>query len=268
MILDTWNVDTFDDELMARLHAHRVLIGNYFTTERQQFLEREAASGWLPAADNPFTRGYLDLLDDMGEELSRRTIRAWHFARLTDDEVAVIQTEGIWPGTLDTLRRRLDMRVKAGTFTAPDADSLYAASPCHHPEQQSGRLGKFWMSSVPIAPDDDGVEPVLGQWGGEATYFWLEDERLTKLLATIGMPRILELAVPMAKTGHSFRAAKDVVAAYARSLGCRTDRAGFDLYCVEPLGPEAILTIHHDGDITFSTMGRSYPEGFEADADA
>ena len=52
------------------------------------------------------------------------------------------------------------------------------------------------MTSDPVAPDDSGVKLLLGSWGGEATYFWLKDKRLQNLVAGIGRPRVLEIAVP------------------------------------------------------------------------
>jgi hypothetical protein len=53
------------------------------------------------------------------------------------------------------------------------------------------------MTSEPEFPDDRGVVLLLGNWGSEATYFWLRDEKLKQLVAGIGSPRILEIAVPV-----------------------------------------------------------------------
>ncbi|UGY17955.1 hypothetical protein HAP48_0011285 [Bradyrhizobium septentrionale] len=211
--IDVWDTGTFDPELMVNLKAGAQLVHDYLTTDRRQFEEREAASGWTPHATNPFASDYLAFAEAIGR----------------DDEVRIIRENGIYSGTLDTLRQRLDAQVAAGLFTAADAEALHAASPCHHREQQPGRLGKFWMTSGPILTDDGGVELLLGNWGGESTYFWLEDERLEKLVASIGRPRILEIAVPVASTNHWYSAGKAVVAAYARTIGCRPDRGAFDL---------------------------------------
>ncbi len=76
--------------------------------------------------------------------------------------VRIIRANGIYPATLDTLRRRLDALVTAGSLAAHDAEALFAASPCHHQEQQPGRLGKFWLTSEPVLTDDSGVELLLG----------------------------------------------------------------------------------------------------------
>lgn len=153
--------------------------------------------------------------------------------------------------------------MKAGMFSAADRDALYAESPFH--EQEDIRSGRFWMTSDPVPTDDSGVKLLLGHWGGEATYFWQRDERLTQLVARIGQPRILEIAVPIAKTREWYRAGKAVVAAYARLLGCRPDRGAFDLYSITDLGPETVMAIHTAGEEPFRLMAHGYPAEFVLD---
>lgn len=262
--IDVWDIDTFDEELRAKPRREESLIRDYLTTSRRQFLEREASDHRMPHPENPHAADYIAFTEEVGRDMESRTIRAWHYARLVDEEVRAMREGGIYPGTLDTLRRRLDAQVTAGALSAADADKLYKASPCHHPEQQPGRLGKFWMASEPIRADDGGVEPLLESWGGESTYFWLKDERLKALVATIGQPRILEVAVPLAKTTHSFSGGRAVIGAFARTLGCRPDREGFDLYTLEPLEPAAILAVHTEGEPKFKKVGRGYPTTFKA----
>jgi hypothetical protein len=55
------------------------------------------------------------------------------------------------------------------------------------------------------------VKPLLENWGGESTYFWLENEGLKALVAKIGRPRILEVAIPIAKTRHGYSAGRAVI---------------------------------------------------------
>ena len=262
-LIDVWDTKTFDRELLSKLHANDQLVRDYLATDRRQYEDREASDHRMPHPINPYASKYLAFLEDIGRDFMQvRTIRAWHYTRLVDDEVRVIRASGIYPGTLDTLRLRLDASAAVGLLTVADADALFAASPCHHPEQQAGRLGKFWLTSDPVPADDSGVELLLGNWGGEVTYYWLRDKKLEKRVAEIGRPRILEIAVPIAKTNQWYPAGKAVVAAFARTLGCRSDRGTFDLYATAALGPEAILTIHTAGDASFEAMARQYPVGF------
>jgi hypothetical protein len=262
--IDVWNTGTFDQELKSKLEAKAQLIRDYLTTDRRLFEEREASDHRMPHATNPYGGRYQAFVEDVGRELMQaRVIRAWHYTRLVDAEVDIIGENGLYPSTLETLRRRQDALVKAGALSAADRDALYAESPFH--EQEDIRSGRFWMTSDPVAINDSGVKLLLGHWGGEATYFWQRDERLTQLIAGIGQPRILEVAVPIAKTREWFSAGKAVVAAYARTLGCRPDRGAFDLYSMSELGPEMVMAIHTAGDEAFKLMARGYPAKFVLD---
>ncbi|UQR61659.1 hypothetical protein LRP30_33300 [Bradyrhizobium sp. C-145] len=255
---------TFDEALWQMLEQKAELIRNYLTTSRRQFLEREASDHTRPYPTNPYAGDYQDLVEAVGREMNHRTIRAWHYTRLVEDEVRNIRETGIYPGTLETLRCRLDAQARAGLLSAADVEALYTASPCHHPEQQPGRLGKFWLTSDPVRIDDGGVKLLLENWGGEATYFWLEDERLEKLVAGMGRARILEVGVPVEKTNQWLSAGRAVVGAFARTLGCRPDHGAFDLYTMEPLGAAAILAVHTAGETTFKRVGRGYPTGYRS----
>jgi hypothetical protein len=130
-LIDVWDTGTFDEEPMAALTANKQLIHDYLTTDRRQFEEREAANRWMPHATNPYARDYMAFVEAVGHDIMQsRTIRAWHYTRLVDDEVRIIQENGIYPGTLETLKPRLDARARAGLITTADANALYAASPC------------------------------------------------------------------------------------------------------------------------------------------
>jgi hypothetical protein len=261
--IDVWNVASFDPALLTTLCNHSQLIRDYLTTSHRQFLEREADHRALPPS-NPHDEQYLAFVEEIGREMETRTIRAWHYTRLVDDEARIIRENGIYAGTLDTLRHRLEALATAGLLTAADAEALYAASPYHDREQQPGRLWKFWLTSTPERTNDSGVRRLLENWGGESTYFWLEDDRLKKLVAKIGRPRILEVAVPIAKTRHAYSAGCAIVGAFARTLGCRPDREAIDVYITGSLDPTAILAIHSDGEPIFRKIGKGYPVGFVA----
>jgi hypothetical protein len=151
--------------------------------------------------------------------------------------------------------------VAAGVLSADVAQMLYSASPFHS-EQLKARLNKFWMVSHPRAVDDGGVRPLLACWGGEVASMWTRDLKLLGLLSATGKPRIVELGVPMALTRHSYQAGVAIVATFGRSLSCIPSKHAFDLYAIAPLGPEAVLAVHTEGDANYAAMGRSYPDGF------
>jgi hypothetical protein len=134
-LIDVWNVETFDQYLLAELRANAELIRNYIVTERNNFLEREASNRRGPYPTNPYAASYLRFLEDVGRDMEARTIRARHYTRLTDAETNTLRNTGIYASTLETLRRRLDAQVAAGVFSAEIADALFAQSPFHHDEQ-------------------------------------------------------------------------------------------------------------------------------------
>jgi hypothetical protein len=99
--------------------------------------------------------------------MEQRSIRGWHYTRLTDDETALLESDGVHTSTLADIRRRLDLQVSARRLSAETAAALYAASPFH--EQHDSRAGKFWMASHPVPADDGGVELLLGHWAVKAS---------------------------------------------------------------------------------------------------
>ena len=202
--IDVWNLDTFDAALLTGLNSERDLLRNYALTEKKQFLEREAADGWVPSASNPYAAERNCFIERViMPAMEQRTIRAWHYTRLTDSEVTLLTSGGVYVSTLEQIRRRLDVQVSALTLSAETADALYAASPFHL--QNNSRAGKFWMTSHPVSADNSGVELLLQHWGGEGVYFWLKDAQLVEQVKRFGRPRVIELAVPMKVTPTRIR---------------------------------------------------------------
>lgn len=262
--IDVWDRRSFDNALIDFLQSEAALIHDYLVTERQIVLQYDRARGPnrnIFRPDNPHTHQFHCLLEAMDEEMKNRTIRAFHYTRLTDAEVAILWDDGIHLSTPATLRRRLDVLMSDSLLAPEIADGLYAASPFHS-QQREARSNKFWMTSYPVSVDDSGVEPLMARWGGEVGSSWMEDPTFLALLTRIGKRRIIELAVPLALTDYcSYLAGEAVIATFGRSLGCIPDKDGFfDFYVTAPLLPEAILAVHSEGDSTFAAMGRTYPK--------
>jgi hypothetical protein len=220
----------------------------------------------MPYPENPFAGEFMAVSDHIGRLMEERTIRAWHYTRLTDAEVETLRRDGIQLSTLDSFRARLAVQVAAGILDQDTADQLFTDSPFQG-DQRRSRANKFWMVSHPHEIEDGGVELLLESWGGEVTYFWQRDPVLQALLRDIGRPRVLEIAVPMARAWGSSSAGTAVVAAYGRALGWRCDTKAFDLYVHQPLGPENVLMVHSEGEPSFCALARGYPAGYESDLD-
>jgi hypothetical protein len=262
--IDVWDIASYDRELREDLDVHAEDIRNFMDISRRHWLEREASDHTQPYPENPYSGIFMAVSDHIGRLMEERTIRAWHYTRMTDAEVLALLKDGILLSTIDSLRMRLAAQVAAGEFDDTTAERLLAGSPFHH-DHRGSRANKFWMVSHPHEPDDSGVELLLESWGGEVVYFWQRDPELQALLQTIGRSRVLELAVPMAKAWSSSAAGAAVVAAYGRSLGCHYDSKMFDLYAHQPLGPESVLAVHSEGESGFAGLGRTYPATYRPD---
>ncbi|TBN14854.1 hypothetical protein EYC79_07465 [Agrobacterium cavarae] len=260
-LIDVWDITTFDADLMAVLQNNGDVLLDYELVDRKNYEEQQGADRWVPLPDNPFAIERMHILEEIVlPAMEHRTIRAWHYTRLTDAEADCLRASGIHMSDATGVRRRLNAQVEAGAFDTETADAIYRKSPFH--SQADSRSGKFWMVSHPYPQTDGGVELLLQHWGGEGVYFWLTDPAHIELVQKIGRPRILEVAVPLFVTTSSYSAAKAVVSTYVESLGARPEWSAFDLYATSPLGKHAILGVHTIGDASFAAMARGYPAGF------
>lgn len=267
--IDVWDVETFDQELMELLEGSATLIGQYQLEEDEIVRAHDLGLGGsrsILRPTNQFTSRFLFLTEAVGRVMQERTIRAFHYTRLTDGEVTALKLEGVHLSTPESLRARLSARVAAGDITTEMAAALHAASPLQN-GQMKLRSGKFYMASHPLPVDDGGVRPLLARWGGEVAAMWVRDPAMSALLSRIGQPRVVEVAVPLATTAHSYSAAEAVVAAFGRTLGCEPGKRGFDLHTTAPLPPASVLAVHSEGERCFAELGRGYPGSF-VDADA
>jgi NAD(P)-dependent dehydrogenase (short-subunit alcohol dehydrogenase family) len=259
--IDVWNVDTFDGPLIAALLSQQQLLLDYFRTDRANYLEREASDHRGPPPSNPFAGAYYRFAEGLVPMMERQTIRAWHHTRMTDREVETARRGGLYPATLATLRTRLEDLVAMGELSVDDATSIFAMSPFQG-DALGSRHNRFWMTSHPHRIDDGGVTSLLAHWGGESAYFSHRQDELLEKLSSIGLPRVLEVAVPLALTPDAYSAAKAAIHRYARSLGCHADWGGFDLYTQSPLDADALLRVNTLGEPDFALLARGYPTGF------
>jgi hypothetical protein len=141
-LIDVWDAQSFDPELTARLHDHLDVITAYVARDREIFLAHELGrSRSLMRPENVHAGAFIALQEAMGE----RTIRAWHYTRLTDAEVDLLHRDGIHLSTPQTLKTRFAVLVASGDLTTAQAEALFAASPFH--TQLESRIDKSWMTS-------------------------------------------------------------------------------------------------------------------------
>jgi len=264
MTIDVWNAATFDAELLDLLRGNAELIRQHVKTENANFLKYDLNNGPnrpLRRPDNLFFGGFLRLQEDLGEYMQRRTIRAWHYTRMTDDEVTVLRRDGMHLSTPDTLRERLDRLAASGAVGSECANQLFERSPIHG-DQREARAGKVWFVSHPIAVRDSRVTGLLRYWGGEVVSFWADDAALLEPIEKAGRGRVLEVGVPLAVTKHSFTAAGAVLATYARAIEGVEGANAFDLCAIEPIPGSSVLRVNTEGDGAYEAIGDSYPADF------
>jgi hypothetical protein len=264
-LIDVWSIKTFDDVLIGTLRAQAALIEAYFVTDHVLFLERESSDHRGLPPSNEHAEAFLAFVEMLGQELESRTIRAWHYARLTDGEVERIRSRGTGTSALSTLKERLEQLVATGSISSEMADLIFTGSPFHD-DPMGSRAGKFWAVSHPLPVSDAGVKDLLQYWGGESAYFWQKNGSVLAHLANLGRARVLELAAPLMMTKHAYPAARAVVSTFARSIGAPGNFGMFDLYVINALRPQAILKIHNESDPSFYRIGIDYPADIPRDA--
>jgi len=261
-IIDIWDIETYDAELVAMLAAERQLLIDYFRTDHEIDAEY-AASKHIMRRDNPHASAFYRLVDQISHAMESRTIRAWHYSRLTPDEIEQIEREGLVPSSIEDLQARLDRRVASGDFSAGQADRIFAGSPYH--AQAESRVGKLYMVANPEPHDYDGLTGVLRHWGGESTYFRLRDPEILALLRATGRAVIIEIAIPISASTRSAWAGFAAIHRFARSLGCDCETKDFELYATRALHASAVLNLHLEDDGVFQRIARGYPERYAAD---
>ena len=104
--IDVWDVCTFDSALVELLKEHADLIRDYLETDHQIFLSHDLGRGpsdSILRPENPYASGFNDLRDVISQKMQQRTIRAFHYTRLTDGEVAAFMRDGVHLSTRATL---------------------------------------------------------------------------------------------------------------------------------------------------------------------
>lgn len=253
--IDLWNAETFDPALTALLTANLDLIRAFVAEQKAIDAEYEADQRRPMRRSNPHWDA-LHALEQEIDALARdRTARGWHYSRLTDDEVAVIRANGLTVSTLAGLARRLNARVAAGDLTEAEAKAVYNASPLH--EQGDSRLDQICFAAKPQRPTSAGVRRLLSLYGGEAASFHLEDSLLLARLETLGRPRIVEAAIPLATVRRSTPLGKAILGAFAARHNVRLDEVMPDLFAKQDLGAGTILAIHTEGEARFTAFSEA-----------
>ncbi|MHC8494432.1 hypothetical protein ACTU44_17210 [Thalassospira sp. SM2505] len=262
-MMDLWDVATFDRHVVDLLTQNECLVRDFFEEENRIFISYDLCRDpdLLCRPNNKFYDAYSELEEEVAARISRSSFRAFHYTRLTEDEVRRLRNFGIELSSSETLEHRLASQVAVGNIPADCASQLFNLSPLQN-GQKDNRSGMFWLASWPVPVSDGGVNNLLSHWGGEVVYMWLQDKKLTELIQSIGKPTVVEVCVPMSSTKDVFRASRAVVRTFARSLGLHAEGGEFDVCVRENLPPTAILRVHQSGDLDFMNLAQGYPKSY------
>jgi hypothetical protein len=149
--IDVWNLETFDEALLAELNARRDLLRDYEFTSKRNFLEQQAAKEWVPLKSNTYAaeRNYV-VEQVIVPAMEQRTIRAWHYTRLTDDETALLESGGSYISDLAGIRRRLDAQVAASVLSAGSGQKVRHTfhKPARRPDGGTGAFNRHARSGA------------------------------------------------------------------------------------------------------------------------
>lgn len=259
--IDVWNPQSYDPELQRFLADASPLISDYRREDGRLAAER-AADGHRGAPKlNSHGANYSKLKETAAALLAARTVRAFHYTRLTASEIEAIWRGGMQPMTIDGIRTRIAQLVEDGLIDVATGEALFADSP-YHQQIDGNREGRIWLTTQPYPTDDSGVEELLEKWGGESVAFNHIDGPTGELLATIGKPAIVEVDLPLSVTTRVHSVAECIIEMQAKLLGLSDgwDSAA-DLVAVQPIESEWIRAIHIEGDASYAAFGTTYPDG-------
>lgn len=268
-LINTWNSSTYSEDINDFIREHSDTILRYHQHERETDEYLKTLTRWEMPKPNPYADAYNSLREELSALMSTKTIRAFHYTRLVETEVENVLANGFTAPTTETSFQRLSERlnhvVDEGHLTQAEADQVIARSPLNDPTQLNARRG-FWMTTGAFHPTEGAVELLVGHWGGEVGYFWIDSNQAPDLLArvqSIGRGRIFEVAVPLSEPNGEpifgcFSAAQQVVDVFSCAHGFPVWNNGFDLSYRSDIPAESLLAVHSEGDEKYEAFGRGY----------
>lgn len=270
-MIDLWDINTYAEDVRDYLGRSKEIVTRYLDREielneiKPPQDPRERIRFKMPS--NAHYEEYRAAVDALGPILSSKTFRAFHYSRMTDDEVDAFKTVGIVTTSVDFLRQRVDHQVNSGTMSVAQANRIVKNTALARPEEFGHRDG-FWTTATPIHPADEAVNFLVDHWGGESAYWAFQtgsDGDTLDLLKGIGKGRIIEIAVPLSAvncgdTGAG--TASNAFDEFALTLGYDRYPRNLDLHLNQPLPASAILQVHTEGEEDFGKWGEGYPASF------
>jgi hypothetical protein len=176
MLLDYDHPESWPTDVVRFLDVNLVVLDDWLT-------ERHFASPYQ----------YDEVIRQLYTALRPHDILAWHNTRLTARETASIVADGMFLPSVATLLMRIDAAQEEGAFLPVIADGFKR----RHQADSPTRAGRIWFL-LTRPHNDDGVEDFLRFWGGESLYAAIDrDPELGPVLGAVGLPSVVEAAIPI-----------------------------------------------------------------------
>lgn len=199
LIISLDNEASWPSELLALLEQKFPALQAYENNRRQIDQQTEKD---LVLRFNPPSNPYHSIRDEVLTALWPHSLIGYHCTRLHQDEILSVREGGLQPLSLELLQSRIKRRVEASDISSDTAERLLI----DHQAQESNRSGMIWLIfSCELLHSELGVGRFFRSWGGEALYNSHEDDEKTGLiLRSLGVPCIVEAAVPISEIRTSF----------------------------------------------------------------
>ncbi len=260
-VIDLESEETWPEELRSLLQKHTRLL-HAFEREKARifrFCENNVEARIHPPV-NRHERERTGILERVEAILSGKNLLGFHCARLHEDEIRAILSEGLVPLSPELVAGRVKNRVISGDITEEIAAKLL----CRHQAADENRQGMIWfVFSKSVLADESGVWRLFRFWGGEALYGGHdEDPDSGPVLRRIGSPSIVVSSVRLdQKLEPIWPVSERFVARWLRQRRIRTDfPPEMEGYMSARLGPDRILKVltHVDSDFVKLTGYRTW----------
>ena len=125
-------------------------------------------------------------------------------------------------------------------------------------DQPNERANHVFSTTHPLSINDDGVRPLPETWGGEMITIYVRDKNVKDKLKAIGVPCVIELALPIPRT-YICEIAESLIKAYAQCNSWCNSNRGFDIGIAENHDKIKVLRIHTSFDEEYLNIGKTYP---------
>lgn len=176
--------------------------------------------------------------------------RAYHFTRFLPHEVDLVRANGLRPLTASLVQERIDRASATRAIDEKEAQGLhsshmFAIGKCENrADQVCLVLGKGCFREF------DGIEDLLGTWGGEAIYRSSISAPLRTRLKALGRATVVTALIELTSPKHSIWSPLPIL--FAKLAKGRASFA--DVLYRGPIPPGQIESIDCEGDTAYRRM--------------